>query len=116
MLLGVGLGGVLTALVLIWMGQLKQVPSLGTLATLMTSSVLPASARERARHDVLAFIATGGRPALQELAAASGLTETEVLSAAAGATGAASWAAMRPDPQARQRPFAGVLPPGASWQ
>ena len=37
------------------------------------------STQHTAREDILAFLATGGRPALRELAQASGMTEQQFL-------------------------------------
>ena len=87
LLLGVGVGSALSALWMSWMGHLKLDPSVGTLAALVTPAPVPEITRVRARNDVLNFIAAGGSSALQELAAASSMTEQALLTAVIGTSG-----------------------------
>lgn len=79
MLLGAVLGTIVVTLMAYVRGLLRQEPTINTLAAL-SQTVQPSNAagsQERARQDILHFLATGGRPALRELAAASRMTECE---------------------------------------
>eukprot|EP00973_Karenia_brevis_P085857 11909097-Karenia_brevis.AAC.1 len=73
-------------MVLLISGSLRQEPSIGALACMAQPSgpkVMP-NAQDRARQDILTYLAAGGQAALQELAAASGRTEMEFLRAVVG--------------------------------
>ena len=112
-LVGLFIGSALTTMVLAFTGLLRRQPTISTLATIaqmpQQRAVRPQAApalrappglpraREqvmawgnpqvRAREDVLAYLVAGGRPALEELATASGLTDSEFLLTAFGLQG-----------------------------
>ena len=95
LLVGILIGSLLTMLILSMGGCLRREPTIGTLAAIAMAQAaqvpiqdaprpqqpppgLPAP-RDRARDDIVAFLARDGRQALTELAAASGMTEVEFL-------------------------------------
>ena len=90
LLVGVVIGSAMAVLILSLVGQLRREPTIGALAAVARAPLgLPEGAprhhgppglpapRDQARDDILAFLAAGGRPALVELAAASGMSEGE---------------------------------------
>ena len=85
LVVGTILGSVLTSLLLSLAGLLRREPSITTLAA-MAHPPTPhrpppglTSPRDRAREDVLTYVAGGGRPALTELSTASGMSEIDFL-------------------------------------
>ena len=80
LLLGSIAGCTLTVLILSLCGCLAREPTMQTVASVMQ----PAGNREepnrqRARQDILSYLASGGPSALQDLTAATGLSEQEFL-------------------------------------
>ena len=105
LLVGTVLGAVITLLLLALTGRLRREPTVGALAAIAHAPpaqrappglVPPGILRtrqeilgfgdpqNRAREDILAYLAAGGGPALQELAAAAGVSENQFLAAAFG--------------------------------
>jgi len=82
LLLGLVLGALMTLQILMFLGLLRREPAIAVLANLNARAPGPpglAAPQDRARDDILRHLANGGPEALQELAAASGLTEAEFL-------------------------------------
>ena len=94
LLLGIFLGGVFSVLILSLIGCLRREPTIAALAAVAHAAPVRApdalprlqrpppglpAPRDRAREDIVAFLAQDGRGALTDLAAASGLSETDFL-------------------------------------
>ena len=77
LLLGIIIGIVLTLLILYCGGCLKRDVPLATLAHIAVPP--PPGIAQPPAQEVLNYIASGGRPALRELAAATGTTEADFL-------------------------------------
>ena len=86
-LAGGAVGAVVAVLLMMLTGNLRREPSIATLAAASRPAPpgLAATAHEQARQDVLTFLAAGGRPALRDLASATGLPEQDFVAALLGA-------------------------------
>ena len=91
-LAGGAVGAVLTVLLMVLTGNLRREPSIATLAAAAQPAPpgLAATAHEQARQGVLTFLAAGGRPALRDLASATGLPEQDFVATLLGAQPAGS--------------------------
>ena len=84
LLIGVVVGVAMAIMFMGLGGCLRREPAIGALALMANANAPPGLANDRARQDVLNFIAAGGRPALQELAMATGMSEVDFLGAMLG--------------------------------
>ena len=83
LLVGAVAGSFITLMTLFAAGLLRREPTVSSLA-LMATPGASVSQADQARNDVLAFIASEGRPALRQMAAANRLTEVEFLATVLG--------------------------------
>ena len=90
LILGAVVGCMASLLVLACSGRLLRDPTVATMAALSETTprgnagATGAVQNESARQDALRYIATGGRPALGELASAAGMGEADFLAAVFG--------------------------------
>ena len=79
---GIALGAALAVLFAALTGNLRREPAINTLAAVANPGAADA---ERARQEVLTFLASGGRPALRDLASATGMSEQDFIGTLLGA-------------------------------
>ena len=84
MLIGMWVGVTTTLLVLLLTGHIRRDVSMATLARLAAPSPATQMPNQVPLPDVLNYLAAGGRTALQDMSAAMGISETEVLQRALG--------------------------------
>ena len=110
LLLGILLGAVFTVAI---SSIMRKNVSLATLARIAGPPPTLADQVEQPPQDVLSYIAAGGRPALQELSAATGLNESEFLHRVYGCqmpTSPPSIGAVPPQPYMHPPNYAGLMP------